>query len=195
MTIQDQPKPEEINKRIAGAIAAHWKLFLFQGVTLAVLGLLAIAMPLVSTLAVEIFIGWLFFVGGILRTIVLLRSKHLPGYWWSLFAAILAVVLGLVLIAKPLQGLLTLTMVLMALFLIEGFSALFAALDFRRHLTNWGWLLFSGLVDLVLVFLIWQGWPATAAWSIGLLTGVNLFFMGLSLVMLALAARRDESHP
>ncbi len=190
MPIQENPKAEEIGASIAQAIAAHWKLTLFQGVILAILGLLAVAMPFFSTLAVEILIGWLFLLGGVLRVVSLVRATHMPGYWWSLVAAILAAALGLVLIAAPLRGILTLTMVLMALFLIEGVSAIFAALDFRRHSSNWGWLLISGVIDLVLVFLIWQGWPATASWAIGLLTGINLFFMGLSLVMLALAARQ-----
>lgn len=190
MASQDQQTAEGIRRRVADAIAGHWKLFLVQGVIMALLGLLAMAMPPISTLAVEILIGWLFLIGGIVRATTLFRAKHLPGYGWSMLAAILAIVLGLVLIANPFQGTITLTMVLMALFLIEGVSAIFAALNFRDHSANWGWVLFSGLVDLVLVYLIWQGWPGTAAWAIGLLAGVNLFFTGLSLVMLALAARR-----
>ena len=190
MTSQDLPAPDAIRKRMADAIAAHWKLFLVQGVILVVLGLLAVAMPLISTLAIELLIGWLFLVGGALRLATLFRARHLPGYWWSIATAVAAVALGLILIANPLRGVLTLTMVLMALFLIEGVAAILAALNFRQHSRNWGWLLFSGIVDLVLVYLIWQGWPATAAWAIGLLAGVNLLFTGLSLVMLAIAARQ-----
>jgi uncharacterized membrane protein HdeD (DUF308 family) len=189
MSDQDQPLPTEVGTRLTELIAARWKLFFLQGAVIAILGLLAIAMPLVSTLAVEFIFGWLFLIGGVLRTFVLLTSRHLPGYWWSLGAAILAAVLGLVLTTNPLQGVLTLTIALMALFLVEGLSAIFASLDFRRHIANWGWLLFSGVIDLILVLMIWQGWPATAAWAIGLLTGINLFFLGLSLIMLALAAR------
>ena len=80
-------------------------------------------------------------------------------------------------------------MVLVVVFLAEGAAAIFIAVDFRRHLTSWGWTLFSGLVDLVLAYLIWQGWPATADWAIGLLVGINMFMFGLSLAMTALAAR------
>ncbi len=191
MATGEKPDAEVIGASIGQAIAAHWKLALIQGAILAILGLLAVAMPFFSTLAVEVLIGWLFLFGGVLRAVSLVRAKHIPGYWWSLVAAIVAAVLGLVLIAAPLRGILTLTMVLMALFLVEGVSAIFAALDFRRHSSHWGWLLISGVIDLVLVFLIWRGWPTTAHWAIGLLTGINLFFMGLSLVMLALAARRS----
>lgn len=100
--------------------------------------------------------------------------------------------MGTILIANPLQGALTLTIVLVLLFLVEGVAAIAVAIGFREHSRNWGWLLFSGLVDLLLAFLIWQGWPGTAAWSIGLLVGVNLFFTGLSLMMLAIAARKAK---
>jgi uncharacterized membrane protein HdeD (DUF308 family) len=181
---------EDLRKRVAAAVAAHWKAFLVQGVVLIVLGLLAVALPMLSTLAVEILIGWLFIVGGSMRVASLVRNKHLPGYGWSLAAAALAVVLGLVLVAAPMPGILSLTMVLMVLFLAEGVSAIASALGLREHAQSWGWLLISGIVDLVLVVLIWQGWPGTAAWAIGLLTGINLFFLGLSLVMLSLAVHR-----
>ncbi len=85
-----------------------------------------------------------------------------------------------------------LTMLLMILFLAEGMAAIFSAIDFHHHVRNWGWLLFSGLIDLLLVFLIWSGWPGTAGWALGMLTGVNLFFMGMALMMLAIAARQKR---
>ena len=188
MTHVDQFHLHGARAAIAAAIASHRALFLFEGIVLVTLGLIAVALPHITTIAVEIFVGWLFFIGGILRAAVLASAKTAPGYWWQLFGAALAVVLGLVLIAMPLQGVLTLTAVLIALFAAQGVSSIFAALDFRRHTSRWGWLLFSGVVDLILAGLIWQGWPTTAAWAIGLLTGVNLFFLGLSLAMLAIAA-------
>lgn len=193
MTDQNKLEIGEIRSILVAAIEEHRRLFLAEGVIIALLGLLAIAAPLFSSLAIEIFIGWLFFAGGVLRLAMLLRAKHLPGFWWSLLGAVLAIVIGLVLAFNPFQGLLTLTMVLIALFLVEGFSAIFAAFDFRAHSANWGWLLLSGVVDLVLAGMIWQSWPASAAWAIGLLTGVNLFFLGLSLIMLAIAAPSDSS--
>ena len=192
MAEQDKFEPNEIRTVVASAIQHHWKLFLGEGIIIVLLGALAVAKPMISSLAIEIFIGWLFFVGGILRIAMLLRAKQLPGFWWSLLGAVLAVAVGVILVANPFQGLLTLTMVLIALFLVEGFSAIFAAFDFRSHSSNWGWLLFSGIIDLVLAGMIWQSWPASGAWAIGLLTGVNLFFLGLSLIMLAIAAPRSE---
>jgi uncharacterized membrane protein HdeD (DUF308 family) len=189
MTIEPTPNLAGFQRRIADAMHAHWKLFLAQGILMMVLGLLAVALPNISTLAVEIFTGWLFFIGGIFRALAVFRARALPGYWWALLTSILAILLGLLLIMRPLEGVLTLTMILIAIFVFEGVGAIIIALEFRRHLRHWGWTLFSGVVDLVLAYLILQGWPSTAVWAIGLLVGVNMFFFGLSLVMTSIAAR------
>lgn len=189
--MSDQPLPnvEDIRRQVLATIHAHWKLFLLQGVLMMVLGFLAVALPNVSTLAVEMIVGWLFFFGGALRTISILRSRQLPGFWWSLLMGVLAIAFGLTLIYRPLQGVLTLTVVLVAFFIIGGIAAVLIALELRQHIRHWGWTLFSGVVDLILAFLIFQGWPGTTAWVIGLLVGINMLFSGLSLIMTSIAAR------
>ncbi|SMF55306.1 Uncharacterized membrane protein HdeD, DUF308 family [Tistlia consotensis] len=185
----DPRDPEALRAAIAAAIRTHWKLYLGQGLFLMLLGLAAAALPQLSTLAITVLIGVLFLVGGSVRLVVLTRSRHSPGHRWSLLTSLLAIVLGLVLLIAPLQGVLTLTLIVVALLLLQGAASIAVALEYRKHLRNWGWLLVSGLVDLLLSFLIWAGWPATAAWAIGLLVGLSIFFLGLALVMTALAAR------
>jgi uncharacterized membrane protein HdeD (DUF308 family) len=183
------PNLDNVRRRLAVAFHAHWKLFLAEGIVMMVLGLLAIAVPEVASLAITIFIGWLFFIGGIFRTVSLLQHRNMPGFGWSLATALLAIVLGLVLLLRPMAGVLTLTLALIAFFILEGVSAILLAIEHRRHLPSWGWVLFSGFVDLLLAFLIWDGWPSSAGWAIGLLVGINMVFLGLSLIMTALAAR------
>jgi uncharacterized membrane protein HdeD (DUF308 family) len=183
------PDLDGIRHRFADAIHAHWKLFLAEGLVMVVLGLVAIAVPEIASLAITIFIGWLFFIGGIFRTISVLQHRAMPGFGWSLLTAVLAVALGLVLLLRPLAGVLTLTIWLAAFFLIQGIAAILLAIEHRRHLPSWGWVLFSGLVDLLLAYLIWDGWPSSAGWAIGLLVGINMVFLGLSLIMTALSAR------
>ena len=178
-----------LRRQLALTIHAHWKLFLAQGIVMMVLGFLAVAVPFLATLAVEIFVGWLFLVAGLFRAVWVWRSRQTPGFAWSLLTAVLAIALGLVLILRPLAGVLTLTMVLVAFFIIEGIASIVGAIEHRRHLRSWGWVLFSGIIDLLLAYLIWAGWPSSAAWAIGLLVGINMLFFGLSLVMTALAAR------
>ena len=183
------PDIEGIRRRMAATIHAHWKLVLAQGILLMVFGLLAVAMPNIATLGVEIFVGWLFFIAGIFRAVSVWHARQMPGFGWSMLSALLAVLLGLILIARPLAGVLTLTMVLIAFFVLEGITAIVVAVQHREHLRSWGWVLFSGIVDLLLAYLIWAGWPNSTDWAIGLLVGINMAFLGLSLLMTALAAR------
>jgi uncharacterized membrane protein HdeD (DUF308 family) len=187
--MSNQTEIEALRRQLALTIHTHWKLFLAQGIVMMVLGLLAVAVPIIATLAVEIFVGWLFFVAGLFRAVWVWRSRQTPGFAWSLLTAALAIVLGLVLILRPLAGMLTLTMVLVAFFIIEGIASIIGAIEHRQHLRSWGWVLFSGIIDLLLAYLIWAGWPSSASWAIGLLVGINMLFLGLSLVMTALAAR------
>jgi uncharacterized membrane protein HdeD (DUF308 family) len=183
------PDLEGMRRQLAAAFHAHWKLFLAEGIIMMVLGLLAIAVPEVASLAITIFVGWLFFIGGIFRTVSLLQHRNMPGFAWSLLTAVLAIALGLILLLRPVAGVLTLTLALVVFFILEGISAILLAIEHRKHLASWGWVLFSGLVDLLLAFLIWDGWPSSAGWAIGLLVGINMVFLGLSLIMTALAAR------
>jgi len=183
------PDIEEVRREVAAAMHAHWRFFLADGVVMMILGLAAIVVPNLASLAITIFIGWLFFVGGIFRTLTAWRRRGTPAFAWSLLTGLLAVVLGLVLIWRPLQGVVTLTLALVLFFVVGGVAAIVIAVEFRRHLASWGWTLFSGIVDLVLAYLIWQGWPSSAGWAIGLLAGINMLFLGLSLLMTALAAR------
>jgi uncharacterized membrane protein HdeD (DUF308 family) len=184
-----QPDIDGIRRQMAATIHAHWRLFLAQGIVMVIFGLLAVAMPNIATLAVEIFVGWLFFIAGIFRALSVWHARRMPGFGWSMLSALLAVLLGLILIARPLAGVLTLTMVLIAFFVLEGITAIVIAVQHRDHLRSWGWVLFSGIIDLLLAYLIWQGWPSSASWAIGLLVGINMVFLGLSLLMTALAAR------
>jgi uncharacterized membrane protein HdeD (DUF308 family) len=184
-----QPDIDSIRRQMAATIHAHWKLVLAQGIVMMVLGLLAVAEPNVATIAIGIFVGWLFFIGGIFRALSVWQARGMPGFAWSLLTALLAIVLGLILIFRPLAGVLTLTMVLIAFFILEGITAIALAVQHREHLRSWGWVLFSGIIDLLLAYLIWAGWPSSADWAIGLLVGINMLFFGLSLVMTALAAR------
>jgi uncharacterized membrane protein HdeD (DUF308 family) len=185
--------PKDIAKLqsdMSAAVKAHWKAFLFEGIVLAVLGLAAMIVPPLASLAVTIFLGWMFLISGIAGLIVTFWARQMPGFWWSLFSAALAVLAGLVLLARPMQGVLTLTIVVGAYFLAEGVATIMYALEHRRELSErWSWLLVSGLMDILIAFLIIAGLPGSAEWTIGLLVGINLVLGGASLVGMALAAR------
>src|SRR5262249_51227328 len=154
------------------------------------LGLLAVAEPMIATLAVTIFAGWMFLVSGIVGLAGGFTARRGPGFLWGLITPVLAIALGIFLVSRPLPRVLSLALVVAAFLAAEGLPAILAALGPRGVLASWGWLLFSGIGGLLLAAIIISGWPGTAEWTLGLLFGINLFMWGLSLVMTALACRK-----
>jgi uncharacterized membrane protein HdeD (DUF308 family) len=181
---------ERLQPAMATAVHAHWIFFLIEGIILLALGFIAIVLPPLATVAVEILIGWLVLASGVIGLVMTLRVRGAPGFGWSLISAVVGIVAGIVLLAWPLSGTLSLTLILTIFLSVEGIVSIMYALDHRRELTaRWGFMLMSGLVDLLLAGLIFAGLPATAAWAIGLLVGINLSFGGVALVAMALRAR------
>jgi uncharacterized membrane protein HdeD (DUF308 family) len=187
----NQPDIEGIQRGVATALHEHWKLYLAEGIVLLVLGFIAIVIPPIATLAVTILFGWLFLISGVMGLVTTFWLRHAPGFWWSLISAALGVLVGGMLLSSPVQGAVSLTLVLIAFFAIEGVVSIMFALDHKRELSGrWGWMLASGLVDLVLSVMILAGLPSTAAWAIGLLVGINMMFGGSALIAMALHARK-----
>ena len=188
----NQPDIAKFQRGVANTLHAHWVLFLVEGVVLLVLGATAVVLPLLATLALTIIIGWLFLVSGVVGLVTTFWMRQAPGFWWSLISAVLGVAVGFVLLASPLSGAFSLTLVLVVFFIIEGAASIMFALDHKRELTGkWGWMLVSGIVDLVLGAMIFGGLPSTAAWAIGLLVGINMVFGGAALIAMALHARNS----
>jgi uncharacterized membrane protein HdeD (DUF308 family) len=181
---------DRLQSTVANTLHQHWKLFLTEGIVLFILGVLAIIVPPIATIAVEVLIGWLLLMSGVVGLIATLRMRKAPGLGWSLASAVVGIVAGIVLLAWPLSGAVSLTMVLTVFLVLEGVVSIFYALEHKRELSGrWGAMLFSGVVDLVLAGIIFAGLPGTAAWAIGLLVGINLVFGGSALIAMALHAR------
>jgi uncharacterized membrane protein HdeD (DUF308 family) len=179
-----------LQSKVSAAVREHWKAFLFEGVLLVVLGLAAIIVPPLASLAVTIFLGWMFLVAGVAGLALTFWARQMPGFWWSLISAVLAVAAGIILLARPVQGTLTLTIVVGAYFLAEGVATIMYALEHRRELSQrWSWLLVAGLMDILIAAIIIAGLPGSALWAVGLLVGINLLVGGATLIGMALAAR------
>jgi len=181
----------DLQSKMKDAVSQHWKAFLIEGIVLVVLGLAAVIAPLIASLAFTIFLGWMFLIAGAAGLAMTFWARAMPGFWWSLISAVLAIGAGLILLIQPAQGVLTLTIVIGAYFLAEGVATIMYALEHRRELSErWTWMLFSGILDILISFMIISGLPGSAAWAIGLLVGINLLFGGASLIGVALAARK-----
>ena len=170
-------------------VAAHRGWFLVLGIVLLLAGCAAIAFPLVSTVAVKIALGWAFLIGGLLMVVHAFSASQWRGFFWEILLGLLYVVAGGYLAFFPLTGIITLTILLAAMFLVEGGLEVVMAFRLRPH-EGWGWLLLSGLIAVAAGALIALGLPSSAAWAIGLLAGINLISTGWGFLFLALAGRR-----
>ncbi len=176
------------------ALRKHWVAYLIEGILLVILGAAAIVVPVWATLTVTIFLGWLFLFSGVAGLVTTFWLKAAPGFWWSLLSAILSIIVGALLIGWPVSGAISLTLVLIGYFVLEGIFCIMFGLDHKRLLSGrWGWLVFNGVIDLVLAAIIIFGLPGTAVWVLGLLVGIDLIFGGSALAALALAAHEGKS--
>jgi uncharacterized membrane protein HdeD (DUF308 family) len=179
-----------LQSKVSAAVHEHWKAFLIEGVLLVILGVAAMIVPPLASLAVTIFLGWMFLISGVAGLALTFWARQMPGFWWSLLSAVLGIAAGIILLAQPVQGTLTLTIVVGAYFLAEGVATIMYALEHRRELSErWSWLLVAGIMDLLIAAVIIVGLPGSALWAVGLLVGINLLFGGASLIGMALAAR------
>jgi uncharacterized membrane protein HdeD (DUF308 family) len=129
-------------------------------------------------------------ISGVVGLIMTFMTRGAPGFAWSLISALLGIAVGLMLLVWPLSGALSLTLLLTAFFIVEGVASIMYAFEHKRELSGrWGFMLMSGIVDLILGAIILAGFPATALWALGVLVGINMLFGGASLIGLGLAAR------
>ena len=173
--------------RALADLHANWGWFLAFGIILIILGALAIGLPWVVGLSISILIGAILVGGGLVHMVHAFGSRSWKGFFLSLLIAILYLAIGLLMIFRPLVGAMSLTLLLGVYFTVDGVFKI--ALAFRhKPLPNWGWILFSGIVALILGVIIWTNWPMNTLWVIGLLVGIDLIFSGWAAVMIALAS-------
>lgn len=183
MTAVDAP----INM-LSETVRRHSRGFLAFGIFLALIGVAAIVFPLFTVLAVELLVGWVLLVNGVLAIWHAWSARHWRGFGLSMLSGLLSLAVGLALLLYPATGVLSLTLLVAVFLIAEG--VLRAVLAFRlRPLDHWGTLLASGALSVVLGLLILSQWPEAAAWLIGVLVGVDLVAAGVVAILLAMAAR------
>ncbi len=176
---------QHMRQQMQAYLQTHWRLFLAEGVFFIFLGLCAIMVPQFFTTAIVVFLGWILLFGGIVHISRAFVFQNMPGFGWWLFMGVLQVLVGLLFITKPVAGALTLTMLMTVFFALEGVAKISLAL-MMRPLANWGLILFSGVTALVFALIIWISWSESAHWLLGLFLGINMVFLGWSLVKISL---------
>jgi uncharacterized membrane protein HdeD (DUF308 family) len=171
-------------------VRRHSLWYLVQSALMIVGGIIALIYPILSSFALVLFLGWVLIISGIIQGISLIGAQNVPHFWLQLVSVVLSVIVGVLLLRHPGVGLLTLTLLLIVFFMVEGISKLIFALTIRPF-PNWGWVLASGIVGILLSFYLWASLPTTAIWLLGVLLGIQLICEGAALGYLAWQARQS----
>jgi uncharacterized membrane protein HdeD (DUF308 family) len=164
-----------------------WSIFL--SILLILAGLFAILIPFISGIGITVFVGWAMFLSGVFHFVLAFKTHTTGSVLWEILLGIVYVFAGFYLIFHPLSGLLSLTFLLILYLVFEGILELVHGFQVRPRAGS-GWIIFDGIITLILAIMIWRAWPSSTVWAIGTLVGISMLFSGFSRLMLSLAARK-----
>lgn len=182
------PQAQAIEKGVMSVVKQRPGMVIAIGLLLLLLGLLALAAPLAAGLSIAFAIGALLFAGGIGQLVFSFRAGSFGAGLLVFLVGGLRVLVGLLMLAQPVVGLASLTLLLAAYFTVEGVFEIIWSFQLRPA-AGWGWALFSGIASLVLGSMIWAEFPLSGIWAVGVLVGLKLFFSGTTLVFLGSGGR------
>lgn len=181
----------ESRAHVEKVVRRNTGLFLVQAVLMIVAGILALAYPLVSTIAVALFLGWMLIFSGIIQAITLVANSRLPHFWLQLISAVLSVVVGVLFIRNPGVAVTTLALLLVIYFFVEGIAKVVLAISVRP-LANWGWILVSGVIGILLGLWLLMN-PALSIVFLGLFIGIQLIAEGVAIGWMAWSLRKSAA--
>ena len=167
--------------------ATTWSIVL--SVLLIAAGALAIVSPMIAGVAITVLVGWLLIFSGALHLAFAFGSGRAGAALWQVLLGLAYGFIGVYVLANPVAGLASLTFAIAIYLLVEGVLEFMLSFQLRPAPGS-GWLLADGVITLVLAVMIWSTWPSSAAWVVGTLVGISMFFSGITRLMLSLAARR-----
>lgn len=164
-----------------------WGWLFVLGISMVILGAVALFIAPAATLGTVLVLGWLLVVSGVVEAIQSFRVRKWGGVFLHLIGGVLGVLVGLLVVTHPVAGALAWTLLFASFFTVIGMFRLVAAI--RLKFPNWGWAAFDGAVTLLLGLMLWMDWPASGLWFLGFAVGVSLILRGWSYVMFAIAVR------
>jgi uncharacterized membrane protein HdeD (DUF308 family) len=188
MTMSLEAAAHAMREAMRETVKRHSLWYLAQGGLMVLAGILALVYPVVSSFAVVCLLGGVWSVSGILQGISLISARDVPHFWLQLVSVALSLLIGLLLIRHRGAGLLVLTLLLLVYFMVEGISKVIFSLMIKPF-PNWGWVLVSGVITILVAFYLWASLPVTAIWLLGVLLGIQLICEGAALGYLAWKVR------
>lgn len=171
---------DDAASRIMQELKNHKGKYILQGMIFVMGGVLAAAFPAATALNLELVVGAVLLLTGLFQLALTIRSRM---HFWSMLSALLSIGMGILMLWHPLPFLLAFVTLMAVFMTVEGFLELLLAFQFRP-VPNWGWMLFSGVITLLLAVLLWIGFPFFDVLYLGWVIAVNFILYGLSLLML-----------
>ena len=193
MSMSLEAAAEVLREAMRETVRRHWIWYLLQGGLMIVAGVLALIYPVFASETVIALLGWVLIVSGLVQGLGLIGAQHVPNFWLQLVSVGLSVVVGILFLSNPEDGLTTVTFLLIVYFVVEGISKVIFALTIRPF-PNWGWVLGSGVLSIGIAFVLYASMTAFSVWFLGLLLGIQLIAEGAALGYLAWDVRR-ATHP
>jgi len=165
-------------------------LTIAMGIIVLLMGLFAMGSPLIAGLSIAMVVGILFIIGGGGQLVFAFKTGKRV---LDIILGVLTVIVGIYMVMNPAAALASLTIFLAAYLIVSGIFEAIMAFQIRPA-SGWGWALFNGIVSVLLGAMIWNQYPLSGAWAIGILLGIKLFFSGWMLLMFGLAARDMASE-
>ena len=169
------------------ALRSNWLWFVLLGVGLIVLGIISLGAIPIASLATSMAIGVLLLTSGVAEIAGVFWCRGWTGFLLYLLSGVLSIVVGGLFLGAPVDALLALTLLLACMLVVGGVFKIVASLYYRFG--AWGWALAGGVIDFVLGLMIWQDWPVSAFWVLGMYVGISLLFRGFNWIGLGLTFR------
>src|SRR6266576_370787 len=177
MTMSLEAAAQAMREAMRETVKRHSLWYLVQGGLMILAGILALVYPVASSFAAVFLLGCVLIASGIVQGISLIDAGDVPHFWLQLVSVVLSIIVGVLLIRHRGAGLLVLTLLLLVYFMVEGISKVIFSLTIRPF-PNWGWVLASGIVGILVALYLWASFPVTAIWLLGVLLGIQLICEG-----------------
>ena len=194
MTISLDAAATAMREALRETVRRYSLWYLVRGALMVIAGVLALVYPLISSTAIIYLLGWILIISGLLQGMGLIGARQVPHFWLELISVVLAIVIGLFLLRQPETGLLLFSVLLIVYLMVEGFAKVSFALTIRPF-PNWGWVLASGLIGILLAIYLWANIAAASALLLGILLGILLISEGAALTYLAWQIRTGLDRP
>ena len=190
MTMSVEAAAQALREATREVVRTYSTWYLIQGVLMVLAGIVALIYPFVSTVALVVVLGWLLILSGIVQGISLIGAQNVPNFWLQLVSVVLSIIVGVLFLRRPGEAVVTLALLLIVFFMVEGFAKLLFSLTIRP-LPNWGWVFASGIIGILLSFYLLANLTTIAVWLFGVLLGIQLIFEGVTLSSLAWQVRQS----